>query len=72
MPGAHTYPIVATVFVLMHKTMPLQRRRSSLALFEWSLDNGAADAAELGYVPLPPSLVSTIRDYWTKGFRSGS
>ena len=64
MPGADAYPIVATVFVLMNKGMPTQRLNAALNFFDWSLEKGALDAAQLGYVPLPPSLVITVKDYW--------
>lgn len=70
MPGAEAYPIVATVFVLMNKGMPAQRLNAALNFFEWSLEKGALDAVQLGYVPLPPSLVAMVKDYWAKTLRT--
>ncbi len=70
MPGAASYPIVATVFVLMNKGMPAQRLKAALNFFDWSLEKGALDAAQLGYVPLPPSLVALVKDYWAKTLKT--
>jgi len=64
MPGADAYPIVATVFVLMNKGMSAQRLGAALNFFDWSLTRGSAEAAELGYVPLPPDLVTAVKKYW--------
>ena len=67
--GTDAYPIAATVFVLMHKeTDAPDRTRHAIRFFEWALEQGAADASKLGYVPLPASLVEQIKGYWTASF----
>jgi phosphate transport system substrate-binding protein len=71
-PGEDAYPIVATVFVLMHKSTAPRRARAALNFFAWSLDKGAKDAMELGYVPLPEALVAQVKDYWTRNLKPGS
>ena len=72
-PGDDAYPIAATVFVLMHKEPNApQRSRAALGFFEWALESGADDAAELGYVPLPATLVKQIEDYWAANFKTGT
>jgi phosphate transport system substrate-binding protein len=35
-----------------------------LNFFEWSLEKGATDAAELGYVALPQPLIRLVKGYW--------
>lgn len=70
-PGETAYPIVATVFVLMHKNTSF-RARSAFNFFEWALDKGATDAAQLGYVPLPQTLVAQIKSYWARNYKVGS
>jgi phosphate transport system substrate-binding protein len=65
------YPIVATVFVLMQKGASPSRTRAALNFFEWSLDKGAKDASDLGYIPLPAELVTQIKQYWSSGLRAG-
>jgi phosphate transport system substrate-binding protein len=64
-PGADSYPITATTFVIMYKN-PKNVARSNVALkfFGWSLDHGQASAAALDYVSLPPVLVKQIKAYW--------
>jgi phosphate transport system substrate-binding protein len=71
-PGANAYPLVATVFVLMYKQTPPRRARAALNFFNWSLEKGAKDASDLGYVPLPPSLVTQVKEYWAKNLQAGS
>ena len=71
-PGENAYPLVATVFVLMYKQTPQRQARAVLNFFNWSLEKGAKDAADLGYVPLPQPLVKQVKDYWAKNLKAGS
>jgi phosphate transport system substrate-binding protein len=71
-PREGAYPIVATVFVLMHKDASPRRTRAALNFFEWSLDKGAQDASALGYVPLPETLVTQVKRYWASNLKTGS
>lgn len=68
-PGDTAYPIVATVFALMPKDARAGRTRGVLTFLGWALDKGATDAAALGYVPLPPELVSQVKTYWRRTLR---
>jgi phosphate transport system substrate-binding protein len=71
-PGANAYPIVLTVFALMQKDGSARRTQVSLNFFRWSLEQGTREAADLGYVPLPPEVVSRVKEYWAKNLRAGS
>jgi phosphate transport system substrate-binding protein len=72
-PGADAYPITATTFILMHKEPADPAPNSAaLAFFDWGLSQGQTLAAELGYVPLPQSLMDQVRSYWKADFRFGS
>ncbi|MFO1515723.1 MAG: phosphate ABC transporter substrate-binding protein PstS [Lysobacterales bacterium] len=64
-PGDESWPITASVFVMMYK-QPKDAARSKAALdfFKWSLENGQKQAEELDYVPLPVDLVKQIEAYW--------
>jgi phosphate transport system substrate-binding protein len=66
------YPIVATVFALMKRNPLHDRNQNVLNLLEWSLDRGSEQARELGYVPLPPGLVTQVKSYWAKNLRPGT
>jgi len=68
-PGETTYPVVATVFALVHKNMSARRARAAFNFFQWVLDNGAGDAAQLGYVPLPQTLVAQVKAYWARNYK---
>jgi phosphate transport system substrate-binding protein len=70
-PGEDAYPIAATVFVFMHRSASRARTRATLDFFQWSLEKGAASAAQLGYVPLPAGLVAEVKDYWTRTLKPG-
>lgn len=69
-PGADAYPISATNFILMHKT-PKNAASSKQALdfFTWAYANGDEAATQLGYVPLPDSLVEQIKAYWAQNVK---
>ena len=71
-PASDAYPIVATVFVLMPKAAAPQRTRAAFDFFQWSLERGAKDAAQLGYVALPDRLVTQVKSYWAKHFKAGT
>lgn len=71
-PGEAAYPVVATVFVLMNKDASQNRTRGAFNFFTWALDKGAGDAAQLGYVPLPESLVKQVKAYWVQNYKAGS
>jgi phosphate transport system substrate-binding protein len=63
-PGADSYPITASTFVLMYKK-PKDAGRSAAALkfFRWALEKGQPQAVALQYVPLPAPLVKKIEGY---------
>ncbi len=63
-PGAGSYPIAATTFVLMYK-QPKNAASSQQArkFFGWALAKGQPQAASLDYVPLPATLVKRIQGY---------
>jgi phosphate transport system substrate-binding protein len=63
-PGADSYPITASTFVLMYK-QPKNAAGSASArkFFNWALTKGQPQAASLDYVPLPAPLVKRIQGY---------
>jgi len=64
-PGAASWPITATNFMLMQKlpTSP-ERAKAALEFFKWVYANGSKSAEALGYVALPNELVAQINAYW--------
>lgn len=66
-PGAESWPITATNFILMYKQPKnATSAKATQEFFRWTQANGAKQAAALGYVPLPPALVKQIEAYWAQ------
>jgi len=64
-PGAASWPIAASSFVLMYKQPkdPVHTK-TALDFFKWALEKGQPQARSLDYVPLPDPLVKQIEAYW--------
>jgi len=71
-PGAQSWPITATTFVLMYKN-PADPKASQDALrfFQWGLEKGDNLAIGLDYVPLPDNAVKAIEASWKQIQGSG-
>jgi phosphate transport system substrate-binding protein len=69
-PGKDSWPIAASVFVIMYK-VPKDAPHSKAAFdfFKWALNSGQADAKALDYIPLPSALTQQIEAYWVKTFQ---
>jgi phosphate transport system substrate-binding protein len=63
-PGANSYPLTASTFVLMYK-QPKNVAATAAAkkFFGWALAKGQPQALSLDYVPLPAPLVKRIATY---------
>jgi phosphate transport system substrate-binding protein len=69
-PGAQSWPITASVFVMMYKQpKDAQRSKEALDFFKWALEQGQADAKSLDYVALPDSLTKKIESYWAQNIK---
>ncbi|MDC7805695.1 phosphate ABC transporter substrate-binding protein PstS [Luteimonas sp BLCC-B24] len=69
-PGQNAWPITATNFILMHRN-PRNRAgaKSAQDFFRWVYANGGEQARQLGYVPLPATLVQQVERYWAENAR---
>ncbi len=66
-PGANSWPITATNFILMQKSPKNPAgAKQARSFFQWVYANGDAQAKALDYVPLPDSLVTQIERYWAQ------
>jgi len=69
-PGAESWPLAATNFILMYKQPKNpQRSKATLEFFQWALANGQPQAQALHYVPLPEPLVKQVEAYWAAEFK---
>ncbi|SMF20433.1 phosphate ABC transporter substrate-binding protein, PhoT family [Tistlia consotensis] len=65
-PGAQSWPITASSFILMYK-QPQDPAAASEALkfFDWAYKNGQKMAESLDYIPMPESVVDMVEKTWT-------
>ena len=64
-PGAESWPITATTYILVYKNPPDQKAtQDTLKFFQWSLEKGDQLALGLDYVPLPEAAVKSIEASW--------
>jgi len=71
-PGADSWPITATTYIIMYK-QPVDPAASSATLkfFKWAYANGDDMAKSLVYVPLPDNAVQEIEASWKQIQGSG-
>jgi len=66
-PGAGVWPITGASFVLVHRQQKdADMAREVLKFFDWGYHKGDAAAKELGYVPMPDSVVTMVEKSWEK------
>jgi phosphate transport system substrate-binding protein len=69
-PGAESWPITATNFILMYKKpKTADSAKGARDFFRWVYANGDAQAKSLDYVPLPDALVKQIETYWSQNLQ---
>lgn len=69
-PGEQSWPITATNFILVHKQPKnAAGAKATQEFFRWIYKNGADQAKQLDYVPLPEPLVRQIETYWTQNLK---
>ena len=65
-PGAQSWPIVATTFVLIpQKPKDSAAANAAMKFFAWSYANGQAMADKLDYVSIPTSVYKLIESKWS-------
>ncbi|KAG0919161.1 hypothetical protein G6F32_016311 [Rhizopus arrhizus] len=64
-PGAESWPITATNFILVHKKPKnAANGKATQEFFRWVYKSGDAQARQLDYVPLPEAVTNEIRAAW--------
>ena len=60
-PGAQSWPITASTFVVMHKDpKDAAATTEALKFFNWAFKNGTKEAEALDYIPMPAKVVTLI------------
>jgi phosphate transport system substrate-binding protein len=72
-PGAASWPITASTFILMHK-QPQDSAAAAEALkfFSWAYAKGGQMAEELDYIPMPTSVVASVEKVWSGQIKDAS
>ncbi len=64
--GASSWPISASTFILMPKSVPdAAAAGEALKFFAWAYANGDKAASELDYVPMPGSVKKLVESRWS-------
>ncbi|MGB2729443.1 MAG: phosphate ABC transporter substrate-binding protein PstS [Methylovirgula sp.] len=69
-PGADSWPITASTFILMPK-QPKDPAAAAEALkfFSWAYANGGKMAEDLDYIPMPASVVALVKKTWAEDIK---
>jgi phosphate transport system substrate-binding protein len=66
-PGANSWPISASTFILMPKQVKdAAAAQEALNFFAWAYAKGDQAASELEYVPMPANVKKLIQSKWTE------
>lgn len=69
-PGASSWPITASSFILIQKKPPNPAAAAeALKFFSWAFDHGAKAAEDLDYIPIPASVVALIKKAWAQDIK---
>ena len=65
LPGDETWPILSTTFIELPKDPKDPARAAAvMKFFDWAYKNGAKQATDLEYVPLPTAVQDAVRSAW--------
>jgi phosphate transport system substrate-binding protein len=71
-PGAESWPITATTWVLIHKAPDdAVAAGEALKFFDWAYSKGGKEATALSYIPIPAPVVALIHKTWSTDITSG-
>ena len=63
--GKDAWPITGATFIMMHRVQERPENATAvLRFFDWAYMNGGKTATELDYVPMPESVVKSVRALW--------
>jgi len=65
--------MTAATFILIPRQPPDPAAAAeALKFFDWAYSNGAKMAEELDYVPMPESVVASVRKVWAEQIKDAS
>jgi phosphate transport system substrate-binding protein len=71
--GKNSWPITGVSYILMHKAQSdAAKGKEVVKFFDYAYKNGTGAAAELDYVPMPPSVVKLVQGAWKAQLKDAS
>ncbi len=71
--GAQSWPMTAATWILMYKKpKDAVASASALKFFAWAYEKGAKMADELDYIPMPASVVTSVKKTWATEVKDAS
>jgi len=72
-PGAESWPMTAATWILMYKqAQDAAASTEALKFFAWAYDKGDKMAEELIYIPMPKSVVGSVKKTWASDVKDAS
>jgi phosphate transport system substrate-binding protein len=72
-PGAASWPITASTFILFHKQVAdAAAAAEALKFFAWAYAKGGQMASDLDYIPMPASVVASIHKVWANDIKDAN
>lgn len=69
-PGADSWPMTAATFILMYKDQAnADTAKEVLKFFQWGYEHDDI-ATDLGYVPMPESVIDMVEDMWSQNIKA--
>ncbi|MHB9027659.1 MAG: phosphate ABC transporter substrate-binding protein PstS [Candidatus Latescibacterota bacterium] len=71
-PGKGSWPITGASFILIHKSQEdAGLAGDMLTFFDWCYRHGGEAAREIGYVPVPETVITLVEEMWAKEITAG-
>jgi len=72
-PGAESWPMTAATWILMYKKpQDPAAATEALKFFAWSYEKGGKMAEELDYIPMPKTVVDSVKKTWSGEVKDAS
>jgi phosphate transport system substrate-binding protein len=72
-PGAESWPMTAATWILMYKKpQDATVAGEALKFFSWAFEKGAKMAEDLDYIPMPKTVVDSVKKTWTDEVKDAS
>lgn len=69
-PGANAWPVTSVSYILVHRApRDPAAVQQALRFFAWAYAEGDEVARQLGYVPLPQSVVDAVKRHWANSIQ---